>query len=206
VYAVASGLQAGEAVAANGVFRIDAAAQLQGKTAMMNPPTANTQEPGKLVVHEADTTYDVPEAFRQQLQAVYVAYLPLKDALVQTNGAAARQQAEALMAALKAVNGQPIKGAAAGAWQQDVAVLLGSTTSMLQQTDVANIRALLQPLSDQLYHTLVKFQVATGAYRQYCPMAFDYTGGYWLSDVEDIMNPYFGDEMLTCGNVEEQLK
>ena len=42
-------------------------------------------------------------------------------------------------------------------------------------------------------------------YVQYCPMANDDTGGYWLSEEEDILNPYFGDEMLRCGEVERSL-
>ncbi len=40
-------------------------------------------------------------------------------------------------------------------------------------------------------------------YKSYCPMAFDNEGAYWLSEVEDIRNPYFGDAMLTCGEVTE---
>ncbi len=40
-------------------------------------------------------------------------------------------------------------------------------------------------------------------YYQYCPMAFDNQGGYWISDKEEIMNPYFGDQMLHCGVVKE---
>ena len=36
-YLVNAGLSAGEEVAANGVFKIDGAAQLQGKISMMNP-------------------------------------------------------------------------------------------------------------------------------------------------------------------------
>ena len=30
-------------------------------------------------------------------------------------------------------------------------------------------------------------------------MAFNNEGAYWLSDAEQIRNPYFGDKMLTCG-------
>ena len=36
-YVVADGLQEGEQIAVNGVFKIDAAAQLEGKPSMMNP-------------------------------------------------------------------------------------------------------------------------------------------------------------------------
>jgi len=39
-YIVSSGLDAGETVATNGVFRIDASAQLLGQKSMMNPTGA----------------------------------------------------------------------------------------------------------------------------------------------------------------------
>jgi Cu(I)/Ag(I) efflux system membrane fusion protein len=37
-------------------------------------------------------------------------------------------------------------------------------------------------------------------------MAFNNEGAYWLSDSEQIRNPYFGDKMLTCGVVKEKLQ
>ncbi|MCX2679138.1 DUF3347 domain-containing protein [Galbibacter sp. EGI 63066] len=42
-------------------------------------------------------------------------------------------------------------------------------------------------------------------YKQFCPMAFNNNGGYWLSDSKAIQNPYFGDKMLTCGEVKETI-
>lgn len=42
-------------------------------------------------------------------------------------------------------------------------------------------------------------------YKKFCPMAFDNTGAYWYSDVEEITNPYFGEKMLNCGSVEKTI-
>lgn len=39
----------------------------------------------------------------------------------------------------------------------------------------------------------------------HCPMAFDSKGGDWLSAEPTVLNPYYGDAMLTCGNVEDTL-
>jgi Cu(I)/Ag(I) efflux system membrane fusion protein len=36
-------------------------------------------------------------------------------------------------------------------------------------------------------------------------MAFDNKGAYWLSNVSEIKNPYFGEKMLTCGSVQDSL-
>jgi len=42
-------------------------------------------------------------------------------------------------------------------------------------------------------------------YKQYCPMAFDNTGAFWLSDSKEILNPYFGEKMLKCASVKENI-
>jgi Cu(I)/Ag(I) efflux system membrane fusion protein len=38
-------------------------------------------------------------------------------------------------------------------------------------------------------------------YVQHCPMADSNKGADWLSTEKNIMNPYFGASMLTCGEV-----
>jgi hypothetical protein len=39
-------------------------------------------------------------------------------------------------------------------------------------------------------------------YEQYCPMK----NAYWLSSEASIKNPYYGNEMLSCGEVKDTLK
>ena len=38
-------------------------------------------------------------------------------------------------------------------------------------------------------------------YEAYCPMAFQGRGAPWLADAKEILNPYFGDKMLHCGEI-----
>ncbi len=217
-YVVEEGLEAGEEVAANGVFKIDAAAQLEGKVSMMNPnggkvatghdhgmddsstPTISHPE-----VNIAVDTFEVSSVFREQLRSVFESYLPVKDALVETEAGNAQEQAVKLLAAIEDVDMTLVKGDAHMEWMKDLAVLKAVTEIMTSSSDVEEIRAALSPLSDQLFQTIVKFDVTTGGFRQYCPMAFDFEGAFWLSDSDEILNPYFGDQMLTCGNVEEEL-
>jgi hypothetical protein len=42
-------------------------------------------------------------------------------------------------------------------------------------------------------------------YKQHCPMAFNNTGASWFSDLPEIRNPYFGNKMLKCGEVEKTI-
>ena len=68
-------------------------------------------------------------------------------------------------------------------------------------------RRYFSELSQALYYVCEKTTKGRSRrfYKQYCPMAFDNQGAFWLSNVEEIRNPYFGDEMLTCGSVEEEV-
>ncbi len=43
-------------------------------------------------------------------------------------------------------------------------------------------------------------------YKEFCPMANDGKGAYWLSTEKDIKNPYYGSSMLTCGSVKATYK
>ena len=43
-------------------------------------------------------------------------------------------------------------------------------------------------------------------YLEYCPMANNNSGAYWLSNEKQIKNPYFGDKMLKCGSVKETIQ
>tara|TARA_B100001179_G_C18313879_1_gene285041 strand:- start:30 stop:569 length:540 start_codon:yes stop_codon:yes gene_type:complete len=53
---------------------------------------------------------------------------------------------------------------------------------------------------------LVEENIVSGTlYYQYCPMAFDGKGAYWISNEEKIYNPYFGDVMLNCGTVDAEI-
>jgi uncharacterized protein DUF3347 len=42
-------------------------------------------------------------------------------------------------------------------------------------------------------------------YEDFCPMANDEKGAIWISEMEDIKNPFFGSKMVTCGKVQKQI-
>jgi len=79
-------------------------------------------------------------------------------------------------------------------------------TAMAEVKDLEKQRALFSQLTEEV-EPLFKEAIAEGAiYKQFCPMAFEGNGGYWISDMEEIRNPYYGDKMLKCGKVTETIK
>lgn len=123
------------------------------------------------------------------------AYLKIKDALVNTNGEVAKKTADSVLKELKEHEGEAVSMI-----RKDISHI--SITSSVEHQ-----REHFKNLSAHVY-ALVKSTEANDQtlYKQYCPMAFDNTGAYWLSSSEEIKNPYFGDKMLNCGKVQETIE
>lgn len=75
-------------------------------------------------------------------------------------------------------------------------------------TNIRELRTAFYPLSKVLITAVSTFGVSSSyaVYKHYCPMAFNDTGATWLDTSETINNPYFGEEMLRCGEVLGQFK
>ncbi|MBE2288082.1 MAG: DUF3347 domain-containing protein [Chitinophagaceae bacterium] len=72
--------------------------------------------------------------------------------------------------------------------------------------NIAHQREHLVGLSDDLYDITKTFGSEKTIYKVYCPMYNDGKGAFWLSSIKEIKNPYHGQEMLGCGEIQEELK
>ena len=115
-------------------------------------------------------------------------YLIIKDALVATDAQKASKAAKGFLE----INTNP--------------ALKTSLQKIAKTTDVSIQRKAFEQLSKDMYHFVTTEGVGTKVYKQYCPMAFDNKGAYWLAKEKQVNNPYFGDAMLHCGRVEEVIK
>ncbi|MDH3710409.1 MAG: efflux RND transporter periplasmic adaptor subunit, partial [Cyclobacteriaceae bacterium] len=129
-YVVNQGLNAGEEIVANGVFKIDGAAQLQGKTSMMNPgggKTSTGHQHGNLSMPPEQSAaaptqdgFQVSGLFKNQLRQVFEAYLPLKQSLVQSDVESARKNARILLTTTNKVDMKLVQGVAHQQWMKDL--------------------------------------------------------------------------------------
>lgn len=150
------------------------------------------------------------DAFTQQMSAALTAYYQLKDALVKSDTNLLHQTAPAFEQALAAVPMKEVKAAdtALVGLASDLQHSIGEELKKL--TAAANLetaRQSFQVVSNNLFDLLRTVQYKAGTvYQQYCPMAFENMGASWLSNNAEIMNPYFGDKMLHCGEIRDSLK
>jgi Cu(I)/Ag(I) efflux system membrane fusion protein len=189
-YLIESGLQPGEEIVTNGVFAIDAAAQLSGQYSMMNRPQTKSLE--------------VAEQFRDQITTVVDAYFQVKNALVADNLAEAQKSLGAIDQSLAKVNMGLVEGQAHDLWMGLLQGMKDARSKMGTAKELEEARKHFSMLSFHILEMTETFGVNKDAvYKDYCPMAFGDQGAYWLSERKDITNPYFGASMLTCGEVKQ---
>jgi len=151
--------------------------------------------------------FTVDANFQQQLSGVFKAYVVLKEAFVSSDAARVSTEATATKKSLASVDMKLVTGAAHNDWMNYLGGMETSLKAIETSTDIAAQREAFSTLSGNLYKSIKAYGLGgTTAYYEFCPMAFDNQGAYWLSDAKEIRNPYFGDEMLTCGSVQEKLQ
>lgn len=191
-YVVEKGLQEGEEIVTNGVFAVDAAAQLSGNYSMMNRPVSKR--------------VSVPDKFKSQLTDLTKRYFDLKNALVKSDFNASKNIAGKVSQSLKAVDMNLLDDHVHQDWMEKENQLRKSIEAITKAKDIEEQRKHFEPLSDALIESAEHFGLTIDlVYVQFCPMAFDDKGAYWLSESDKILNPYFGDIMLTCGEVTKKI-
>jgi len=126
------------------------------------------------------------------INQAFKCYEDLKDVLVTSNASEAKIAAAELGAALRKIKGF-----------ENTAILADKIAS---STNLSEQRISFTTLSNDVITLFKQSEISSGSiYVQYCPMANEGEGGYWLSSQEEIMNPYYGDEMLHCGEVKETI-
>lgn len=191
-YVVTGGLAEGEEIVTQGTFSVDAASQLEGKPSMMNLQARET---------------GIDKEFIMQLNNLLDQYMKLKDYLVQDNSEMAKQAASSLLKAVSGVDMKLLSGDSHMKWMDLSGGISESLASITNSEGLEQERKAFQTLSKDLYSAIKTFgMIDKTVYYQFCPMYDNNKGGYWLSETEEIRNPYFGKEMLSCGETRETLK
>ena len=216
-YEVLSGLKNGDEIVTNGTFTVDAAAQLQGKKSMMNKKggTSMTGHEGHIgmsgsvhkVAKNKGGRLEVSKEFQQQLKEVLNEYIVLKDALVKEESNNIISQSEKIEALLSKVDMKLLENKEAQIfWMSLEKQLRVVVSSILKTTAIKEQRNHFKQISASLIEALQVFGVNEKVFIAFCPMADGGKGAYWISKEKKITNPYFGNAMLTCGEIKQVIE
>ena len=127
-------------------------------------------------------------AFEQEeFTSFFKYYLALQEALVASESAKAGEIA-------RKMEQIPLEG------MPGVSESIGA---LAKSDDLGMQRSIFFVLTKAMVPQLEAHLSSGEVYRQFCPMAFENTGAFWISDSDEVLNPYFGDAMLRCGKVEK---
>jgi Cu(I)/Ag(I) efflux system membrane fusion protein len=216
-YEIVEGLNNGDEIVTNGVFTIDAAAQLQGKKSMMNKEGGKTTtgHEGHLGMEKTASVNDekhinvnqrlnVSKGFQNQLKAVFNEYIKLKDAFVKDDSNNGMVASKGLLNNLHIVDMKLLTDKVGHAqWMLLEKEIKAAATSISKTSTIKGQRNHFKQLSSSIATAIEIFGINEKVYHQFCPMADGNKGAYWLSKEEKVINPYFGDAMLTCGEVKQ---
>ena len=132
-------------------------------------------------------------------------YLALKNALVADNDKAAASAGKQLFSTLKNVD---MKAIPANKHKQYMDIAEDAKENAEHIGDnagkIAHQREHLASLSKDVSDLIALFGTTQKLYQNYCPMYNDGKGAVWISEAKAIKNPYYGNQMLTCGSVKKE--
>ena len=148
--------------------------------------------------------------FTQSYSELIAAYTGLKDALVASDSAKATAVALQLAVASDSLKVNEIQGDTSNIIKQTAgtytSMITSSAKGLAGESSLSEMRKEFEMIADNLWQLtrVVKYD-GQKLFWQYCPMAFNNRGAYWISSERQVRNPYFGNEMLECGKVADSL-
>lgn len=149
---------------------------------------------------------DIDPEFQKQLTDFYKDYLKMKDAFVESDAEKVAQHAGQLQKSLDQIEMGLLKGEAHMQWMDYLKVMEKQLGIISGNTDMEKQRQAFVKFNPAFFKAVDTYGLSdVKAYYQFCPMANDDQGAYWISSEKQIRNPYYGDQMLTCGEVRREI-
>ncbi len=194
---ILDGLKEGERVATAGNFLIDSQMQLAGKPSLIDPmrAIAKKEQKGPLAFKEV-AVMPIGGEIGQRLEALYAAYFEVQKALAADQTPPA-EAAQALASTARLLSGDNTIPESSRKLIQEIA----TQAEHLHHMDLAGARKAFKPISHAVVTlaTQIRSEQAQQPFTHfYCPMVPG-GGGDWLQPGGDLLNPYFGSQMLKCG-------
>ena len=142
------------------------------------------------------------DAKTSSLSALLPTYYDIKNALINSDATATASKAGDFLKAINGVDMKSLPAADKTALMSFQEKLAFDARHISESKDIAHQREHFANFSANFFKLAKAVKLTDQAvYYDYCPMK----KSYWLSADAAIKNPYFGNQMLTCGKVSETL-
>lgn len=167
---------------------------------------ASTEQSSNQAAGTAPSANSAESTEQGNFSELYAHYQHLTFALSSDNDKEAANAAKGMLEALPKVKSDGFSAEGKTTFE-DIAADIKEHAEHISDNmgNIAHQREHLVTLSKDFYDIAKTFGTDKPLYKVFCSMYDDNKGAYWLSDSKEIKNPYYGAEMLTCGEVQEEL-
>lgn len=131
-------------------------------------------------------------------------YLQIKNALVADDKKGAAKGGKALLTAFNNFDMTKLTESQHKEYM-DISENAKEHAEHIEDSAIDHQREHFEDLSTDINDLITLVGTDKTLYRDFCPMANEGKGAIWLSEIEDIKNPFLGSKMSTCGKVQSQI-
>lgn len=148
--------------------------------------------------------------FNQLFSRLLDSYYALKEAFVNTDTVKVNSAAAELARNADSLDVNQISGDSSGTVRETAkyfaGTISGSAKGIAGEQELNNKLREFNMITDALWSLTRTVQFdRQKIYYHFCPVAFDNTGAYWLSDKKDTRNPYTAINSTSCGEVTDSV-
>lgn len=200
---ILKGIEPGDQVATSGNFLIDSQMQLAGKPSLIDPTRFVRKFRNVPLDFESIDISAVTGETGKELEELYTRYFEIR-----TSFAADKKPEEPSVVSLHELASQLASPDAAekGGWSeetQELLLVIAENAEHLHHLPLEEARMQFKPISHAVVtlSTQIRGEENTRVFRHFfCPMVKEGEGD-WLQFAERISNPYYGSQMLRCGEL-----
>ena len=167
-----------------------------------NTPVDNSQ-----IAELVHTFKDVDSKLASSIKTVLDHYFHIKNALVRNDGSDAANGGKAMAEEIGKIDKSLFTTEQKQVYD-DIKDDLKENAEHIGKSggDIAHQREHFSMMSQDIYDLVKAFGAGRVVYHDHCPMANSNKGAMWLSEMREIINPYFGGKMNDCVKIPESIK
>jgi len=167
----------------------------------MDHAKAETITPADVKVFE-----NVDASTKMQLNGFLTDYFALNQELIEDNQDGAKAAAKKLSETISKFDMTKLMGDQMDFYHLQVDKLNDGLKGIEASADIEETRTELSNISEGIYALVKAYHPnESDLYVQFCPMAKSGAGATWISNTNEVINPYMGQRMLKCGRTQETL-